>query len=41
MDLVYMQIFWSGGYQAEKEKKKNCRPLAAERPAVAMFFFST
>ena len=25
------------GYQVEKEKKNNCRPLAAERPAAAMF----
>ena len=25
------------GYQVEKEKKKNCRPLAAERPVAAMF----
>ena len=27
-----------GGYQGEKKKKKNCRPLAAERPAAAMLF---
>ena len=26
-------------YQVEKEKKDNCRPLAAGRPAAAMFFF--
>ena len=25
------------GYQVEKEKKNDCRPLAAERPAAAMF----
>ena len=25
------------GYQVKKEKKNNCRPLAAERPAAAMF----
>ena len=24
---------------AEKEKKKNCRPLAVERPAAAMLVF--
>ena len=32
--------FGRGGYKCmEKEKKKNCRPLAAERLAAAMFFF--
>ena len=29
--------FGPSGYQVKKEKKKNCRPLAAERPAAAMF----
>ena len=31
------RIFGRSGYQVEKEKKNNCRPLAAERPAAAMF----
>ena len=29
--------FGRSGYQVEKGKKNNCRPLAAERPAAAMF----
>ena len=29
--------FGRSGYQVEKEKKNNCRPWAAERPAAAMF----
>ena len=29
--------FGRSGYQVEKEKKNNCRPLAAERPAAATF----
>ena len=29
--------FGRSGYQVKKEKKNNCRPLAAERPAAAMF----
>ena len=29
--------FYRSGYQVEMEKKKNCPPLAAERPPAAMF----
>ena len=29
--------FGRSGYQVEKEKKNNCRSLAAERPAAVMF----
>ena len=36
--LVYIcSSFGQGGYQVEKESKRNSRPLAAERPAAAMF----
>ena len=35
--LVYMQNFGRGDYQVEKEKRKNCLPLAVERPAAVMF----
>ena len=35
--LVYMQKFRPNGYQVEKEKKKNCRLVAAESTAAAMF----
>ena len=32
-----LQNFCRSGYQVENEKKKNSRPLEAERPAAAMF----
>ena len=32
--------FGRGGYQVEKEKKKNCRPLAAKCRSAVMFVFS-
>ena len=32
---VYME--GGSGYQVEKEKKNNCRPISAERPAATMF----
>ena len=35
--LVYIRNFGRSGYQVEKEEKKNCRPLAAERSAAAIF----
>ena len=35
--FTWRRKFGRSGYQVEKEKKKNCRPLAAERPAAAMF----
>ena len=31
------RYFGGSGYQVGKEKKENCRPSAAERPAAAMF----
>ena len=31
--------FGRSGYQEKKEKKKNCRPLDAERLAAAVLFF--
>ena len=31
--------FGRGGYRVEKEKRKKCRPLVAERLAVSMFVF--
>ena len=36
--LLYMNCrnFGRSSYQVEKEKKKNCLPLAAESPAAAM-----
>ena len=38
--LLYMQNFGRSGYQEEKEKKNNCRSLAAELLAAAMFVLS-
>ena len=32
-----LKTFGRSGYQVEKEKKKTCRPIAAERLAAAMF----
>ena len=34
--FIYRNLGRSG-YQVEKEKKKNCRPFAAERSTTAMF----
>ena len=36
-DSFVSKLFVFFSYQMEKEKKNNCRPLAAERPAAAMF----
>ena len=36
---LHAENFGRVGYQVGKEKKENCRPLAAARPAAAMFFF--
>ena len=37
--LVTCRNFGWAGHQVEKKKKKICRPLAAKRPAAAMFVF--